>query len=175
METARTKVIVSLHLCGSSQRRLSSLISGSGLHPAAGSGTVLFYTHKFGNTTHHNPVCVFVRTSVLFCCIVTPVERRGSQTQIPWAIFGSRGNIFTVVIHPAPDNFPPLPSNNCCSIVALQASPKQQAAQATQGKLIKVITEQRVGQQQEVTPQREANETEGAFQHLGGTDQVEST
>lgn len=173
METARTKVIVSLHLCGSSQWHLGSLISGSGLHPAAGSGTVhqeLFHTHKFGNTTHHNPACFCENKGVLFCCIVTPVERRGSQTQIPRAIFGSRGNIFTVVIHPAPDKFTRLPSNNCCSIVALQASPKQQAAEARRGRLIKVIPEQRVGQQQEVTTQKEANETEGAFQH-----QVEST
>lgn len=114
---------------------------------------------------------------VLFCCIFTPVERSGRQPQIPSVIFGARGNIVTVVIHPAPDRFTWLPSNNLPNAVQLLLCrsflsffflptfiffpPKATGSGGGAGETNQGDYRTEGGQRQEVAPEGELDETEG--------------
>lgn len=163
METIRTKVIVSLHLCRSNQltRRLLNLrVWSPSSHWSWNCTRGAFFSRS--PVQEHNALqtwmCYCENKCVLLCCILTPVEKRGSQTQIPWAIFRAGGKYFH---HPS---FTWLPTNNCCSAAVLQASSfslNWQAADVTHGETNQGDKkEQRVGKRQEVAPQGEANEAE---------------
>lgn len=122
-----TNIIVSLHLCRSSQQAPQLLNLWVSIQPLALGPynwfvfrVTVWWTERISCTPHVSFClwqCVRVLFFFFFCCIFTPVERRGSQTEIPLVIFGGRGNIFTVVIHPAPDKFTWLPSNNLPNVV----------------------------------------------------------